>query len=316
MSVDENVNPEDVQLEEKQGGGRTRRDLLKTAGIVAGAAVAGTLGSADSALAADGADLQVGRDNTEEQGNTTSITTSVGLPYTAPLEDPPAPAFKVTAPDFPWGIHGDARDYGVVGGGVLAGGGVLGLGTVGGVFSGSGVAVNLDPQAPEWDRGAIEAFKGDLAVDDAGVLWYCTSDGAPSTGWIRLSHGGSRFLATPQRFYDTRPGQPPSTGPKTKLTVGDGSTDTPRVIQIRGLLGVPSNAVGIFGTLSIVSPSAIIFASLWPDGAFPGTANILATQGGFVSTAFSVGLSPTDGAIRIGASGLTDAIIDVAGYVL
>jgi hypothetical protein len=78
---------------------------------------------------------------------------------------------------------------------------------------------------------------------------------------------------------------------------------------------VPTGALGIFGTLSIVVPDALIFASLWPQGAFPGTANILAGAGAFISTSFSVGLG-SDGAVRIGASGATDAIIDVAGYVL
>jgi len=297
---------------------RSRKDLLKTAGLVAGAAVAGKLASADSASAADGADLQVGFDNSETQGKTTSLTTSVGTPYTAPSEDPAAAALKVTAPNFPYGIHGDSRDYGVVGGGTLAGAGVLGLGAVGGVFSGSVVAINLDPQDPPNLGGPVnaptgQAFKGDLAVNSAGILWFCIADsplgGGPGT-WIKLSHGGSRFLDTPQRAYDTRDAG------KGRLTANNGSTGSPRQIPIGGLFGIPATAVGIFGTLSIVVPDALIFASLWPSGAFPGTANILANAGAFISTSFSVGLNPTNGTILIGSSGPTDAIIDVAGYIL
>jgi len=292
----------DELMGEEQTEGRvprkTRRDLLKTAGVVAGAAVAGKLASADSAAAADGSPILVGGPN---QGTIfeTSLTTS-GNDAGANFR-----AFKVTAPNFPYAVSGEAQDYGVVGTGA---GGVLGLGAVGGVFSGSVVAVNLDPQN---NAGAPtgESFKGDLAVDANGVLWLCTSDGTPSTGWIRVSHGGSRFLSTPQRAYDTRDAG------KGRLVAGNGDTGTPRVIPISGLFGIPSNALGIFGTLSIVAPDALIFATVWPSGAFPGTANILANPGAFISAAFSSRLN-TDGTIRIGASGATDAIIDVAGYIL
>jgi hypothetical protein len=289
--------------ESNQGDVRrgTRRDLLKIAGVVAGAAVAGKLASADTASASDGQPLVVAANNSASNIET-GLTTS-GIDAPAGFR-----AFKVIAPNFDYGVSGEAKDYGVVGTGA---GGVLGLGTVGGVFSGSSVAINLDPQGNSNEFLQAQAFKGDLAVDPTGALWFCTSDGTPSTGWIKISHGGSRFLATPQRAYDTRdPG-------KSRLTASDGSTTTPRVIPVGGLFGVPSNAVGIFGTLSIVNPDLLIFASLWPQGAFPGTANILANPGGFISTSFSVGLNSNgSGTILIGASGATDAIIDVAGYVL
>jgi len=278
---------------------KTRRDLLKTAGVVAGAAVAGKLVSADAASANDGQPLVVAANNSASNIET-GLTTS-GIDAPAGFR-----AFKVIAPNFDYGVSGEAQDYGVVGTGA---GGVLGLGAVGGVFSGSVVAVNLDPQNnPGAPTG--ESFKGDLAVDSDGVLWLCTKDGTPSTGWIRVSHGGSRFLATPQRAYDTRDAG------KGRLVAGNGDLTTPRVIPIAGLFGIPSNAVGIFGTLSIVNPAALIFASLWPSGAFPGTANILANPGAFISTSYSTAISSTDGGVRIGASGATDAIIDVAGYVL
>jgi hypothetical protein len=296
------MSAEDVKHEEEHDGRklrRTRGDLLKTAGIVAGAAVAGKLAVADSASAANGQDLVVGQDNTETLAQTTSITTSGAHGGSE------QPAFRVTAPNYDFGIEGVAEDYGVVGRGA---GGVLGLGTVGGVFRGAVCAVNLFPQTAA-GAPAGEAFRGDLAVDSTGVLWLCIANGTPGS-WIRVSHGGSRFLATPQRAYDTRDAG------KGRLVAGNGDTASPRVIPIGGLFGVPSNALGVFGTLSIVNPSALIFASLWPEGAFPGTANILADPGAFISTSFSVGLNPNDGTIRIGASGATDAIIDVAGYVL
>jgi hypothetical protein len=291
---------------------KTRRDLLKTAGIVAGAAVAGKLATADSASAADGQALIVAANNSASNIETGLTTAGVDAP-----DD--FKAFKVTAPNFDYALYGEAQEYGVWGQGA---GGVLGTGTVGGVFSGFTVAINLDPQDDPGAPTTGEHFKGDLVVDANGVLHLCVADSAPPPNpyvpgtWIRVSHGGSRFLANPQRAYDSRPGNPPPTGPKTRLTVGNGSTATPRPIPIAGLFGIPSNALGIFGTLSIVAPDALIFASLWPSGPFPGTANILANPGAFISTAYSVGLNPADGTVLIGASGATDVIIDVAGYVL
>ena len=46
---------------------RTRRDLLKTAGVVAGAAVAGKLVGADAASANDGQPLVVAANNSAQQ---------------------------------------------------------------------------------------------------------------------------------------------------------------------------------------------------------------------------------------------------------
>ena len=111
---------------------------------MAGAAVAAKLVTAESASAADGQPLVVGNNNS---GTiiTTGLTTA-GSPTAAGL-----PAFKVVAPNFDNGITGEAKDYGVVGTGA---GGVLGLGAVGGVFSGSVVAINLDPQARSAHRRA------------------------------------------------------------------------------------------------------------------------------------------------------------------
>jgi hypothetical protein len=159
--------------------------------------------------------------------------------------------------------------------------------------------------------------KGDVLVGADGVMYLCTADGNPGT-WVRVSHTGQRYLASPQRAYDSRPGEPPSTGPKTKLTVGDGSTATPRTIPIAGVVaGVPPDALGVFGTLSIVDPESLIFATVWPEGAWPGTATMLAPPGAFISNSINVGLSSNgSGTISIAASGATHAIIDIAGYVL
>jgi hypothetical protein len=142
-------------------------------------------------------------------------------------------------------------------------------------------------------------------------MYLCTADGNPGT-WVRVSHSGTRYLSAPQRAYDSR------TTAAGKLRAGDGDTTTPRVIPITGVVtGVPADALGVIGTLSIVEPEAVIFATVWPDGAWPGTASMLASPGAFISNSFNVGLSSNgSGTISIAASGATHAIIDIAGYVL
>jgi hypothetical protein len=296
----------------KQPRRRSRKDMLKAAGVVAGAAVAGKLATAESASAGDGQDLTIGFANTEELGKVTSLSTSPGAAGPSDPDHPRA-AFEVVAPNFQQGLSGQGHDYGVVGTGA---GGVLGLGAVGGVFSGSVVAINLDPQDAPADGGPVdaptgEAFKGDLAVNDAGILWFCVNDGHPGT-WIKLSHGGSRYLASPQRAYDSR------TSGAGKLRPGAGDTNAPRVIPIAGVVtGVPQNAVGVFGNFTVTGGSQGSFATIWPGGAWPGTSSINFQPNTDLANAFSVGLSAS-GTVSVATFAPTqvDVIIDVAGYVL
>jgi hypothetical protein len=299
MSVDENVNPEEVQsTEETKGRGRTRLDVLKTAGVVAGAAVAGKLASA-----ADGQPLVVAANNSAS--NITTGLTTAGFDAAPGLS-----AFKVTAPNFDYGISGEAQDYGVFGTGA---GGVLGLGTVGGVFSGSVVAINLDPQA---GAGAPtgEAFKGDLAVDSNGILYLCVADGTPGT-WIRVSHGGTRLLATPQRAYS-------STDVGTGVRMNKAET---RTIQLAGVVpGVPSNALGIVLNLTVHQTINAGFVTAYPAGtSLPATSTIdwfgtgqAIANGAIIGVGSNGAISfYADGAVGAGQP-LTQIIVDVTGYIL
>jgi hypothetical protein len=142
-------------------------------------------------------------------------------------------------------------------------------------------------------------------------MYLCTADGNPGT-WVRVSHSGLRYLASPKRAYDSREAG------AGKLQAGNGDTGAPRTIPIAGpTTGVPSDAVGVIGTLSVVDPESLIFATIWPDGAWPGTASMLAPPGAFISNSFNVGLAADgSGTLRIAASGATHVIIDITGYVL
>jgi hypothetical protein len=139
-------------------------------------------------------------------------------------------------------------------------------------------------------------------------MYLCTADGNPGT-WIKLSHGGYRPLPAPVRAYDSRQ------TPAGKLKPGDGDTATPRPIQITGVVaGVPANAVAVAGNLAVTEASAGGFATIWPGGAWPGTANINFVSAD-LSNSFTVGLSGS-GSVNVAASSPTHVVIDIAGYVL
>jgi hypothetical protein len=279
----------------------TRRDLLLTAGLAAaGATVAGQLVGADSADAADGNALLLGSSNTAT--NKTSLATSGTI-----VEDG---ALSIDAPNADYGVFADASSYGVVGSGPA---GMLGLGFVGGVFSGSQVAIHLVPQA-QAGAPTAEAFKGDMAIDSNGVLWLCVASGTPGT-WIRVSHGGTRLLADPQRAYSST-----DVGPGTRMNQGE-----TRSIPIGGVVpGVPGNALGVIVNLTVHMTLGGGFVTAWPAGASrPGTSTVnWNTPGQAVANGATLGLGAggaislfADAAVPAG-SPATHVIVDVTGYVL
>jgi hypothetical protein len=112
------------------------------------------------------------------------------------------------------------------------------------------------------------------------------------------------------RAYDSRTD---ALGP---LRAGNGDTGTPRVIQILGAVpGIPANAIGVVGNLAVTQEAGVGFATVWPSGPWPGTANINFVAGVDLSNSFSTGLSST-GSISVAASNTTHVVIDITGYIL
>jgi hypothetical protein len=72
--------------------------------------------------------------------------------------------------------------------------------------------------------------------------------------------------------------------------------------------------VAVAGNLAVTEASGGGFATIWPSGAWPETANInfVAVD---LSNSFTVGLSGT-GTVYVAASSPTHVITDIAGYVL
>jgi hypothetical protein len=177
-------------------------------------------------------------------------------------------------------------------------------GTYGVVASGALAPVLLRPSGSTGAPAALAHSRGEVYVDAAGSFFKCTADGTPGA-WVQMNN--SVTLATPVRAYDSRS----SGGP---LRAGDGETAHPRAIPITGVVaGIPSNAVAVFGNLAVTQGVGVGFATVWPSGSWPGTANInFATAD--LSNSFTVGLSAT-GTISVAASQQTHVVIDVTGFI-
>jgi len=192
-------------------------------------------------------------------------------------------------------------------------GGVLGLGTVGGVFSGSVVAINLDPQS---SAGAPtgQAFKGDMAVDSNGILYLCVAAGTPGT-WIKVSHGGTRLLASPQRAYS-------STDVGNGAPMNQGET---RTVPVAGVVaGVPANALGVVANLTVHHTVSGGFVIAWPAGTSkPATSNInWSATGQTVANGMTIALGNggsvslyADAGVTAGTPA-THVILDITAYIL
>jgi hypothetical protein len=304
-----------------------RRHLLKRAGMVAAGAVAGgaalTAAGASPASAADGNSLVIG--NGGASSNTGSSTTelrssgkdgSMGLFV---VQDS-----NLTLTLFPAAIQGLA-DNGVVTHGVYGysavtdGNGVVGVGNAAGVFASGGRAdIALGGLgAPPYSTGT-DYNDGDIIEDVNGDLWACVVSGAPGT-WRKLAGpntaGSLHLLATPVRVYDSRPGNPPATGPKAPLANGN-----TRDIDAKGnSSGVPNNATAVLANFTVVNTSANGFLAAYRAGiAFPGTSTINWYQPGTVvanTTVVALNASETFRCL-VPAGSSTDFFVDIIGYHL
>lgn len=271
----------------------SRRSLLKLLGGALLGAAGGVGLRAESASAADGDTLQVGKANAA--ASKTSLATSGAI-----TDDG---AFVVNATAADWAIEGSSGQLGVLGSGFI---GVMGTGDVGGFFSGNRVAISLQPQdalgAPTGTD--VEYAKGDILVDSNGSLFLCATGGKPGT-WVRLG-GGSQLLPAPVRAYDSRLDQ------RGKLA--GGFPISPRTVDIRAAVpAIPASASGIVGNLTVTQPEGSGFATIWATGDWPGTSNIN-FSGVDLANAFTCGIA-SDGTVEIAASVPVHVIVDVVGFL-
>jgi hypothetical protein len=278
-----------------------RRGLVRRAAAAAlGLAALRSVTDAEQAQAADGDALLVGRANSAV--SKTSLTTSGTIANDA--------AVLITAANADYGLEAQGSAIGLVGSASV---GVVGVGSAGGFFSGSDVTISLDPtttSGPPTDQ----TYKGDMVLDADGVLWLCVADGAPGT-WIRVSHGGTRLLPSPQRAYSSS-----DVGNGSKMNQGE-----TRTIAIGGAVsGVPAIALGVVVNITVHDTVSGGYATVYPAGASrPATSTInWSTTGQSIANGATIGLG-TNGGISIftdagvpAGSPATHIIVDVTGYIL
>ena len=278
---------------------RSRRSLLKLLGAGAVGLVGGAAARSDTAQAADGAAILAG------QTNSATLSTKLSTGGNAISNDG---AFVVEATAADWALEGDSGNLGVLGSGFI---GVMGTGDVGGFFSGNLAAISLKPQSASGAPTSGDYSMGDMLVDSDGVLFICVASGNPGT-WVQVATGSSgpsglHLLSAPARAYDSR------NDAAGKLT---GGTASPRSVAITSVVTqIPNAALGLVGNLAVTQTGGSGFATIWPSGSWPGTANINFGPGVDLSNAFTVGLG-TAGTVLVASPVPTHVVIDIAGYFL
>jgi hypothetical protein len=80
-------------------------------------------------------------------------------------------------------------------------------------------------------------------------------------------------------------------------------------------LTIPSNALGVVGNATVVSPVGAGYLTLWPGTATqPTTATLNYNGGQIVNPHFIVGLGSSDGSFKMLSLATTDLVIDLSGY--
>lgn len=156
---------------------------------------------------------------------------------------------------------------------------------------------------------------GELDIVD-GTTWLSTVAGTPGT-WRRLAGpdtaGALTILPAPVRCYDSRPGNNPTTGPKTPLA--NGAT---RIIDVTlNSTGVPKGATAILVNITVVNTSTTGYVSLYANGVpNPGTSSINWSRTGEVIANTTVTALDDQGRATafVPPTSSTDFFLDIIGY--
>jgi hypothetical protein len=318
---------------EPSGALTGRRDLIKRAGAAAaGAAAAGaamTLGDPSLAAAEDLDNLLIGATNTGTDSSTVLNVTDVNTARSLFVVQEGA---SLAPPSFPWKavVAGWATTNMVAGAlgyndgidseatGVRYGGVMVSTKGTGLFVAGLKNAMRIINQGTAPPTRNEKHSRGDLVVDEHGVMWYCTAGGTPGT-WRRLSGAGDTaagsltLLASTTRCYDSRSLSPPAGGVKGQIANG---TTRPVDTKNNGT-GVPDGATAALVNLTVTNTSAAGFLALFKGGiAWPGTSSINWDHAGqSIANLAVVALDASAGLAAYCALGAAcDFIIDVIGY--
>lgn len=152
--------------------------------------------------------------------------------------------------------------------------------------------------------GSIRVYSsggGHLLADVSG---YVTDDTASP------SMTGLFVPVTPDRVFDTRPGEP---GPGPKGVVNAAATITP---EFAGVAGIDPDAGGVVINVTMIG-TAPAFASAWPDGGTQPTASVVNVGGpGDVRASGAIVALGAAGDVTFFASTDAHLLADVTGYLI
>lgn len=155
---------------------------------------------------------------------------------------------------------------------------------------------------------------GEVTVSQSGDMYLCTTLDGGDPRWQRLSGPDFVVLPSPQRAYDSRPGQSPTSGSQTPLAAQGN-----RIIDLTTETDLPDDAVAALLNVTITNTTGAGFVSFYSAGeadkpaGFAGFASVNSTGAGqTIGNNVTTGLD--DGALKIYASRATDIVIDVVAY--
>ena len=325
---------------QRPNGQHSRRDVLRLAGAAVVGVAGGVALNALPAAAAQGAAVNAGVLNTAD------LTTSL-VPTNATVALGSRGLFEAdmrsgTTGNGVWGFASlgyagvigqastDATNGGVGVQGYDPGGfgyGVL-AGSLGGIDIGALGAGNIQQVAlPAAALTASPAGPPNYAPanyeqvrDGNGVVWLSGTAGSwRRDNTVRVDNAAGTAAFTPARILDTRSATGPTAGQPLH---GDGTTYT--FGPFTGTNGIPADAIGIVGNLTMVGFSAAGYAALFPGGvAWPGNSSInfgppFASSGwaNAFTLGFGTGANAGKVSIRLSQNGITShAILDVTAYL-
>ena len=313
---------------------RSRRDLLRLAGLGLAGAAGASLLTALPAAAANGGNLILG------QANDASSDTSLSLTGAADY------AFKADATNGGNLTSGTSRGLEAIGLG--SGTGILAVSSSGqaGIFgSSTGPDIQLGgaqptgakaptgsgrlSQALRGDTGAVKppfavsAGFGEIVRGSSTEVWISSASGWRRQNTVRVDKGdGTGGSFVPVRIIDNRDGTGlagSGLSAGQKLQAGTTYTFGP----FTGTNGIPTDAIGVIGNVTVAGYSGGGYITVFPGGVpWPGNST-LNFGVGFANTgwanAFTMGFGTGSNAgkisLRLSANGInSDAIVDVNAY--
>jgi hypothetical protein len=282
----------DTRIGSEPDARTSRRNLLRLLGASATGVVAATLVAPQTAAAAEGDAILIGRTTTNGPAGADTILNNSSLVANGPSGTEGVQGFSDGSVGYGvWGRSG--AGYGVVGE--------------------SSTGIDLATRGTGRMHLREHTFggtylQGEIARDASGSFWACIVAGTPGV-WRKFasadSVGSTHFLANPVRFLSQ-----PVNGRADAQIAGASAAGQ----------SIPRAATGIFGVVfGQCSPLPSAWVTLFPtDGAANSgylSATAVYSSSGYGGSSFSAKLSAT-GSLGIFTSSASQILIDIAGYYL